>query len=161
MTRDLAVATHFAATRALRRLTARQQRFRSPTCFPAATTRMAGTGVETLANVGYGTMAPATLYGHAVSAIEIVCGMVFTAIMTGLLFVHFSKSKPKILFADQAIVTSHNGSPALMVRIANGRMTLLTNATVQLGVLLKARKAIRCAVCTTSCCRTRVSLCSR
>jgi inward rectifier potassium channel len=97
--------------------------------------------IETLATVGYGTMAPATLYGHAVSAIEIVCGMVFTAIMTGLLFVRFSKPKPKILFADQAVVTSHNGSPALMVRIANGRMTLLTNATVQLGVVLLEESA--------------------
>jgi inward rectifier potassium channel len=92
--------------------------------------------IETLATVGYGTMAPATLYGHVISAIETVCGMVFTAIMTGLLFVRFSKPKPKILFADQAVVTSHNGSPALMVRIANGRMTLLTNATVRLGALL-------------------------
>jgi inward rectifier potassium channel len=92
--------------------------------------------IETLATVGYGTMAPATLYGHVVSAIEIVCGMVFTAIMTGLLFVRFSKPRPKFLFADQAVVTSHNCSPTLMVRIANGRMTLLTNATARLGVLL-------------------------
>ena len=92
--------------------------------------------LETLATVGYGTMAPATLYGHTVSAIEIVCGMIFTAIMTGLLFVRFSKPRPKILFSDQAVVTSHNCSPTLMVRIANGRMTLLTNATVRLGVLL-------------------------
>jgi inward rectifier potassium channel len=92
--------------------------------------------LETLATVGYGTMAPATFYGHVVSAIEIVCGLVFTAIMTGLLFVRFSKPRPKILFADQAVVTSHNCSPTLMVRIANGRMTLLTNATARLGVLL-------------------------
>ncbi len=92
--------------------------------------------LETLATVGYGVMAPATLYGHAISAIEIVCGMVFTAIMTGLLFVRFSKPRARILFADQAVVTSHNCSPTLMVRIANGRMTLLTNATVRLGVLL-------------------------
>jgi inward rectifier potassium channel len=92
--------------------------------------------LETLATVGYGTMAPATFYGHAVSAIETICGMVFTAIMTGLLFVRFSKPRPKILFADQAVVTSYNGSPTLMVRIANGRMTLLTNAMVRLGVLL-------------------------
>jgi inward rectifier potassium channel len=92
--------------------------------------------IETLATVGYGTMAPATLYGHVVSAIEIVCGLVFTAIMTGLLFVRFSKPRPKILFADQAVVTSHNGAPTLMVRIANGRMTLLTNAVVRLGVIL-------------------------
>ncbi len=92
--------------------------------------------LETLATVSYGTMVPATLYGQIVSSTEIVCGMVFTAIMTGLLFVRFSKPRPRILFADQAVVTSHNCSPTLMVRIANGRLTLLTNATVQLGVLL-------------------------
>jgi len=70
-----------------------------------------------------------------------VGGMVFTAIMTGLLFVRFSKPRPKILFADQAVVTSHNCSPTLMVRIANGRMTLLTNATVRLGVVLLEESA--------------------
>ena len=92
--------------------------------------------IETLATVGYGTMAPATFYGHVVSAIEIVSGLVFTAIMTGLLFVRFSKPRPKILFADQAVVTSHNCTPTLMVRIANGRVTLLTNAMTRLGVVL-------------------------
>jgi inward rectifier potassium channel len=92
--------------------------------------------LETLATVSYGTMVPTTLHGQIVSSIEIVCGMVFTAIMTGLLFVRFSKPRARILFADQAVVTSHNCSPTLMVRIANGRMTLLTNATVRLGVLL-------------------------
>jgi len=92
--------------------------------------------IETLATVGYGTMAPATFYGHVVSAIEIVSGLVFTAIMTGLLFVRFSKPRPKILFADQAVVTSHNCTPTLMVRIANGRITLLTNAMARLGVVL-------------------------
>jgi inward rectifier potassium channel len=92
--------------------------------------------IETLATVGYGAMFPATLYGHVISAIEIVCGLVFTAIMTGLLFVRFSKPRPKILFADQAVVTSFNCAPTLMVRIANGRMTLLTNAVVKLGVIL-------------------------
>jgi inward rectifier potassium channel len=97
--------------------------------------------IETLATVGYGVMAPATFYGHVVSAVEIVCGMVFTAIMTGLLFVRFSKPRPKILFADQAVVTSHNCSPTLMVRIANGRMTLLTNAMVRLGVVLLEESA--------------------
>lgn len=97
--------------------------------------------IETLATVGYGTMAPATFYGHAVSSIEIVCGLVFTAIMTGLLFVRFSKPRPKILFADQAVVTSHNGLRALMVQIANGRLTLLTNAVVRLGLVLLEERA--------------------
>ena len=92
--------------------------------------------IETLATVGYGTMSPATFYGHAVSAVEIVCGLVFTAIMTGLLFVRFSKPRPKILFAERAVVTSHDCTPTLMVRIANGRTTLLINALVRLSVVL-------------------------
>jgi len=92
--------------------------------------------IETLATVGYGTMAPATLYGHAVSAIEILSGLVFTAIMTGLLFVRFSKPRPKILFADRAVVTKRNGLATLMVQIANARTTLLTNAVVRLSAVL-------------------------
>ena len=64
--------------------------------------------LETLATVGYGTMAPAKFYGHAVSAIEIVSGMAFTAIMTGLLFVRFSKPRSRILFAGHSqVITAH------------------------------------------------------
>ena len=93
--------------------------------------------LETLATVGYGEMAPATHYGHAVAAAEIVVGMAFTAILTGLLFVRFSRPKSKILFADQAVVARHNGRPTLMIRVANGRLTMLTGAHANLGVLLE------------------------
>jgi inward rectifier potassium channel len=97
--------------------------------------------IETLATVGYGVMAPATLYGHVVSAAEIVCGMVFTAIMTGLLFVRFSRPKAKLLYAQDAVITRYNGLPTLMVRFANGRMTIMTSATARLFVLLAERTA--------------------
>jgi inward rectifier potassium channel len=92
--------------------------------------------IETLATVGYGVMAPATLYGHIISAAEIVTGVAFTAIITGLLFVRFSRPKAKILYSEDAVVTMHNGRPTLMVRVVNGRVTLMTNATVRLYVLL-------------------------
>jgi inward rectifier potassium channel len=49
--------------------------------------------IETLATVGYGEMYPATLYGHVVAATEIVCGLAFTAILTGLTFVRFSRPR--------------------------------------------------------------------
>jgi inward rectifier potassium channel len=68
--------------------------------------------------------------------VEIVTGMAFTAIMTGLLFVRFSRPRAKIAFADQAVVTTYDGAQTLMLRVANGRLTLLTGATAQLGVLL-------------------------
>jgi len=95
--------------------------------------------VETLATVGYGVMAPASLYGHVVSATEIVTGTAFTAIVTGLLFVRFSRPKPKIVYSDDAVVTPYNGRPTLMLRVANGRLTLMTNASVRLFVLLRER----------------------
>ncbi len=94
--------------------------------------------IETLATVGYGVMAPASLYGHVVSAAEILCGLVFTAIMTGLIFVRFSKPRAKILFAQEAVI-SHAGRPALMVRLGNGRITLLADAKAQLSLFALER----------------------
>ena len=90
--------------------------------------------VETLATVGYGVMAPSTLYSHIVSSAEIVTGTAFTAIVTGLLFVRFSRPKAKILYADNAVVTTRNGTPTLMLRLANGRMSVMTSANVRLFV---------------------------
>ena len=52
--------------------------------------------IETLATVGYGEMYPATLYGHVVASIEIVCGLAFTAILTGLTFVRFSRPRANL-----------------------------------------------------------------
>ena len=92
--------------------------------------------VETLATVGYGEMAPATFYGHAIAAIEIIGGMAFTAILTGLLFVRFSKPQARIVFAKSAVIAMHNDQPTLMIRLANGRLTMLTGASAKLGVLL-------------------------
>jgi inward rectifier potassium channel len=92
--------------------------------------------IETLATVGYGVMAPATLYGHIVSAAEIVTGTAFTAIVTGLLFVRFARPKAKFIFSDDAVISTRNGLPTLMLRLANGRMSLMTSANVRLFVLL-------------------------
>lgn len=92
--------------------------------------------VETLATVGYGVMAPATVYGHLVSGIEIIFGTAFTAIMTGLTFVRFSRPRARILYAENAVVARHNGVPTLMLRIANARAGMMTNALVRLAVLL-------------------------
>jgi inward rectifier potassium channel len=93
--------------------------------------------VETLATVGYGVFAPATVYGHVIASIEILCGMAFTAVATGLIFVRFSRPRARILYADNAVITVRNGIPTLMVRIANGRMTVLTDARAQLSALMR------------------------
>ncbi len=93
--------------------------------------------LETLATVGYGEMYPATTYAHVVSAIEILVGLLFTAIMTGLLFVRFSKPKAKVQYATRAVIAPHNGVPTLMLRIGNARNTLLHDVNVSLHALAR------------------------
>ena len=92
--------------------------------------------IETLATVGYGNMAPVTLYSHLVSTVEIFVGMLLTATMTGLVFVRFSKPRAKIIFADKAVVRRSDGRTRLMVRIGNGRMYPLHDATARLTTLV-------------------------
>jgi inward rectifier potassium channel len=95
--------------------------------------------LETLATVGYGVMAPQTLYGHIISAIEIIVGVMFVAIMTGLTFVRFSRPRGKFLWADKAVMASYNGRRTLMVRLANGRAGLLMDANARMAALIGER----------------------
>lgn len=92
--------------------------------------------IETLATVGYGNMAPVTLYSHVVSAVEIFVGMLLTATMTGLVFVRFSKPRAKIIFASKAVLTRVGGRTRLMVRVGNGRMYALQDAAARLTTLV-------------------------
>ena len=78
--------------------------------------------VQTLATVGYGHMYPQTLYGHVVTTLEIISGMFGLAVMTGLIFVRFSRPTARILFSKSIVIAPFNGRPALMLRIANLRM---------------------------------------
>jgi inward rectifier potassium channel len=75
--------------------------------------------VQTLATVGYGHMYPQTLYGHIVSTIEIMSGIFLLAVITGLIFVRFSRPVARIVFSSSMVVGPLNGQPTLMVRVGN------------------------------------------
>lgn len=77
--------------------------------------------IETLATVGYGHMHPATFYGHVIVSIETITGMFCTAVMTGVIFVRFSRPTAKILFSNTVVIGPFDGKPTLMLRVANGR----------------------------------------
>jgi inward rectifier potassium channel len=97
--------------------------------------------IETLATVGYGNMHPANLYGHVIASIEVVCGLAFTAILTGLTFVRFSRPRAKFVFAANPVVAMRSGVPTLMVRVGNGRPVPLAQASATLNVLLSETTA--------------------
>jgi len=75
--------------------------------------------VQTLATVGYGHMYPQTLYGHIVTTIEIMSGLFLLAVMTGLIFVRFSRPIARVAFSRSIVIAPLNGKPTLMVRIGN------------------------------------------
>jgi inward rectifier potassium channel len=75
--------------------------------------------VQTLATVGYGHMYPQTLYGHVLTTIEIMSGIFLLAVMTGLIFVRFSRPLARIAFSRSMVIGPLNGRPTLMVRVGN------------------------------------------
>ena len=77
--------------------------------------------VQTLATVGYGHLYPQTLYGDVVSTIEIIAGLFFLAVLTGLVFVRFSRPSARIVFSDCLVIAPFNGRLNLMARVANLR----------------------------------------
>ena len=75
--------------------------------------------IQTLATVGYGHMYPQTLYGHIISTIEIMTGVFLLAVMTGLIFVRFSRPIARVVFSRSIVIAPLNGRPTLMVRVGN------------------------------------------
>src|SRR5580704_15175519 len=77
--------------------------------------------VETLATVGYGHMYPETFYGHLITMLEIMVGLFGLAVITGLIFVRFSRPTARIHFSKVAVIAPFDGVPTLMIRVANLR----------------------------------------
>ena len=97
--------------------------------------------VETLATVGYGHMYPATLFGHVVATLEIIVGMFGMAIVTGLIFIRFSRPVAKIVFSKTLVLSPFDGRPALMFRVANMRQQ--TMAEAEFRIILMRNQASR------------------
>jgi inward rectifier potassium channel len=88
--------------------------------------------IETLSTAGYGDMHPQTHYGHFVAAVELFTGIFSMSLMTGLIFARFSRPNARLLFADRPVITNHDGKPTLMLRLANERHNIISNATAKL-----------------------------
>jgi inward rectifier potassium channel len=77
--------------------------------------------VETLATVGYGHMYPESFYGHLIATLEIMVGLFGLAVITGLIFVRFSRPTARVRFSKVAVIAPFDGVPSLMIRLANLR----------------------------------------
>jgi len=91
--------------------------------------------VETFATVGYGMMVPQTLYGHVVATVEIFIGLLSTALLTGLIFVRFSRPRPSVIFARYMTIAPYDGVPTLTARIGNRRASQINQVEARLTLI--------------------------
>jgi inward rectifier potassium channel len=91
--------------------------------------------IETLSTAGYGDMHPQTHYGHFIATVELFTGIFSMSLMTGLIFARFSRPNARLMFADNPVISNHDGKPTLMVRLANERHNIIGNATAKLWLL--------------------------
>lgn len=86
---------------------------------------------QTFATVGYGRINPASASASLISSIDALMGVLYFAIVTGMLFARFSMPKTKILFADYGVLSQYQEGTAIMFRIANQLQQPLQNASVR------------------------------
>jgi inward rectifier potassium channel len=86
--------------------------------------------VQVMATIGFGVMAPATLFANILVTIEALLGMASFAVAAGLIFARFSLPTARVLFSQVAVVTPFNGVPTLMFRCANQRRNQIFEAQV-------------------------------
>lgn len=97
--------------------------------------------VQTLATIGYGSMYPATRYGHCVVTVEALLGLMSVALMTGLTFAKFARPTSRVLFSERFVISRINGAPHVMFRMANWRGNLIVEAQLRVVLLVEERTA--------------------
>jgi inward rectifier potassium channel len=93
--------------------------------------------VQTLSTVGYGHWAPIGMAANITVAIEVMVGILFAAVATGLIFSKFSRPTARVIFSNVAVVNPYNGTPHLMFRLANQRNNRIVDARIHVALLRK------------------------
>ncbi|MFT9257114.1 MAG: ion channel [Acetobacter sp.] len=90
--------------------------------------------VQTLSTVGYGGMTPVGPYANIVVSVEVFLGMMVTALVTGVIFARFARPRARVMFSDKAVISSEGGIPALCVRIANQRISVILSVDIEVAL---------------------------
>jgi inward rectifier potassium channel len=88
--------------------------------------------VQTMMTIGYGGMSPATTWANVIVTIEAFIGLLFTAMLTGLVFAKFTKPSAAVLWSKVATIAMHDGKPTLAIRMANARGNRIVEASVSM-----------------------------
>lgn len=91
---------------------------------------------QTLTSLGYGSLSPSGLGAGIVSSVESFVGLMFIALITGLLYGRFSRPSSKIIFSKNVIIRPFGDSNALMFKMVNQRNSILLNTQIKTILIL-------------------------
>lgn len=92
--------------------------------------------VQTMATIGYGTLAPNNTYANIIVTLEAAFGIIGVAIVTGFIFAKISKPHAKILFSNNILQSKFDGEYCLCFRIGNARGNDIIEAKVSAMALI-------------------------
>ena len=92
--------------------------------------------IQTISTIGYGTLSPITSYGNTIVTIQSAAGILFVALLTGLMFAKASRPKASIVFSNRLIITTRNKEKELMLRVGNARGNDIIEANINLSILV-------------------------
>jgi inward rectifier potassium channel len=90
--------------------------------------------VQTFTTLGYGNIAPISLYANTVSVIEAFAGVLNIALATGTFFARVSRPRALVLFSGPAVIAPFEGVPSLMFRVANQRGNQIMEAEITVSL---------------------------
>lgn len=92
---------------------------------------------QTFSTVGYGRFNPSGNLINLISVVEMLVGMMYVALATGLLFARFSRPVAKVIFSENALISPYKGGRGLMMRITNAKSNLLMDVHVRVLLTMK------------------------
>jgi inward rectifier potassium channel len=87
--------------------------------------------VQTATTVGYGRINPVGVGANIIAMFQVISGIFYTALITGLVWGRFAKPINGIRFSDQAIIAPFKSGQGLMLRLINVQNSSLMTAHVQ------------------------------
>jgi inward rectifier potassium channel len=88
--------------------------------------------IQTFTTVGYGNLYPASDLVNWLAGVEAMCGWIFFALATGLVYGRFSRPSARILFSDHALMTRKKNGYQFNFRIVNRRPNVLVEMHAKL-----------------------------
>lgn len=91
---------------------------------------------QTMATIGYGHLVPHGTAANLTSVLQVMIGLAGTAVSTGLVFAKFARPTARVLFSKVAVITTFDGRPALLFRVANERANQIVEAQLNVALVL-------------------------